>query len=127
MTQSAKNAPFGSLFSDSMAIARFEGGAWSPYRIEPLAPIPIHPAAHVLHYASECFEGFKAYRWADGSIHLFRMDKNLARFRQSAAALALPLPDLAAVAEMVTTLVDRHSLGPRRTSAPLRPRPRRPV
>lgn len=107
MTHSAQHAPFGSLFSDWMAIARFEGGAWSPAEIVPLAPIPMHPAAHVLHYASECFEGFKAYRWADGSIHLFRMNKNLERLRQSAAVLALPDPDLAAVASMVTRLVDR--------------------
>ena len=39
----------------------------------------MHPAAHVLHYASTCFEGFKAYRWADGSINVFRMDKHIER------------------------------------------------
>ena len=55
----------------------------------------MHPAAHVLHYASTCFEGFKAYRWADGSVRVFRMDKHIERLRQSARLLALPVPDAA--------------------------------
>ena len=42
------------------------------------------PAIHGLHYGSTCFEGFKAYRWADGSINVFRMDRHIARMRQSA-------------------------------------------
>ena len=55
----------------------------------PIAPLSMHPAAHVLHYASTCFEGFKAYRWADGSIHVFRMDRHIERMRQSARLLSL--------------------------------------
>ena len=54
------------------------------HEIRPTGPIEIHPAAHVLHYASTCFEGFKAYRWADGSVRVFRMDKHIERLRQSA-------------------------------------------
>ena len=52
--------------------------------IVPTGPIEIHPAAHVLHYASTCFEGFKAYRCADGGVHVFRMDEHIERMRQSA-------------------------------------------
>jgi len=51
-----------------MAVASYQGGRWSPSEIKPVAPIELSPAAHVLHYASTCFEGFKAFRRADGTI-----------------------------------------------------------
>ena len=38
----------------------------------PYGPITLDPAAAVLHYAQEIFEGLKAYRHADGSIWTFR-------------------------------------------------------
>jgi branched-chain amino acid aminotransferase len=43
----------------------------------------------VLHYAQEIFEGLKAYRVADGGIALFRPEANAARFRASAARMAM--------------------------------------
>lgn len=52
--------------------------------------ISLHPGAHVLHYASTCFEGLKAFRHDDGSVHVFRMDANIARLQQSTELLALP-------------------------------------
>jgi branched-chain amino acid aminotransferase len=70
-------------------------------------PIELHPAAHVLHYGSECFEGFKAYRHADGSVHVFRLARHVERMRQSARALILPEPDPAQLASMVNALIDR--------------------
>ena len=51
---------------------------------------PLDPAAAVLHYAQEIFEGLKAYRHADGSIWTFRPEANAARFARSARRLALP-------------------------------------
>jgi branched-chain amino acid aminotransferase len=98
---------FGTVLADQMAIAKFANGRWSDHEIRPTGPIEIHPAAHVLHYASECFEGFKAYRWADGSIHVFRMDKHVERMRQSARLLALPVPDAGQLATMVLATIDR--------------------
>jgi hypothetical protein len=98
---------FGTVLADQMAIATYRNGQWGPHEIRPTGPIEIHPAAHVLHYASECFEGFKAYRWADGSIHVFRMDKHIERMRQSARLLALPVPDAAQLATMILTVIDR--------------------
>jgi len=102
-----QNAPFGSILADVMAIAWYRKGRWEPAEMKAVGPIEIHPAAHVLHYGSECFEGFKAYRWADGSINVFRMDRHIARLRNSARGLVLPEPDAAQVAEMVTAVVDR--------------------
>jgi branched-chain amino acid aminotransferase len=85
-------AAFGSVFTSLMAVADFADGAWGTPELVPVAPIPMHPAAHVLHYASCCFEGLKAYRHPDGAVRLFRMDRNVARMRQSAQLLYLAVP-----------------------------------
>jgi len=90
-----------------MAVATYQGGRWSPSEIKPVAPIELSPAAHVLHYASSCFEGFKAFRRADGSVHVFRMDRHVQRMRQSARQLVLPEPDAAQLAGMVRAVIDR--------------------
>jgi branched-chain amino acid aminotransferase len=90
-----------------MAVTQYQGGKWSPSELKPVAPLQISPAAHVLHYSSTCFEGFKAFRRADGSIHVFRMDRHIQRLRQSARQLVLPEPDAGQVADMVRGLIDR--------------------
>lgn len=91
-----------------MVVAKFRDGKWSQAETRPVGPLDIHPAAHVLHYASTCFEGFKAYRWADGSINVFRMDRHIERMRQSARALVLPEPDAAQLAQMIRVAVDQN-------------------
>jgi branched-chain amino acid aminotransferase len=91
-----------------MAIATYRNGAWSNHDLRPLEPVPLHPAAHVLHYSSTCFEGFKAYRWADGSINVFRMDRHIERLRQSARSLVLPEPDAAQLASMIRATIERN-------------------
>jgi branched-chain amino acid aminotransferase len=90
-----------------MAVAAYQGGRWSSSEIKPVAPIELSPAAHVLHYASSCFEGFKAFRRADGSVHVFRMDRHIQRMQQSARQLVLPEPDAAQLAGMVRAVIDR--------------------
>jgi branched-chain amino acid aminotransferase len=101
-------AQFGTVFCDNLAIARYDDGAWQPAEITPLAPLPMHPAAHVFHYASTCFEGFKAYRWNDGKARIFRLHDHVARMRRSAASLCLPVPDTDLLAGMVTDIVAKH-------------------
>lgn len=65
----------------------------------------LHPAAAVLHYGQEIFEGLKAYRHADNSIWLFRPDRNAARFVASAERMGMaPLPEELFL-ESVTNLV----------------------
>jgi branched-chain amino acid aminotransferase len=90
-----------------MAAATYQEGRWSKSEIKPVAPIELSPAAHVLHYASTCFEGFKAFRRADGSVHVFRMDRHIQRMQQSARQLVLPEPDAAQLADMVRAVIDR--------------------
>ncbi len=90
-----KNPGFGRVFSDHMVTIRYhESKGWHDARIEPRAPIPMDPAAAVLHYAQEVFEGLKAYRTKDGGATMFRPIENARRFQQSAERLAMPsLPE----------------------------------
>ena len=101
-------AQFGTVFCDQMAIARYEDGSWGNASMQPLAPLPMHPASHVLHYASTCFEGFKAYRWSDGKARVFRLHDHVQRMQRSAASMHLPIPDADLLAGMVVDLVREH-------------------
>lgn len=98
---------FGTVFAPFMAICWYRDGVWSEPTIQPLENLTLHPAAHALHYASSIFEGFKAYRWADGSVHIFRLDRHLARMERSAELLCLEFPGQDVVADMVREAVDR--------------------
>ncbi len=82
---------FGTQFTDHMARMTWrEGEGWSDRRIEAYGPLQLDPAAAVLHYAQEIFEGLKAYKHSDGSVWLFRPEANAERFNRSAHRLALP-------------------------------------
>ena len=106
MTSQPQRPAFGTVLTSHMAVATYQGGHWSPSELKPVAPIELSPAAHVLHYASSCFEGFKAFRRrTDGSIHIFRMDRHIQRMRQSARQLVLPEPDAAQLADMVRSVI----------------------
>ena len=86
-----KDPGFGQYFTDHMVdLCWSERGGWHRPRVMPYGPISIQPAAAVLHYAQEVFEGLKAYRHADGSIWTFRPERNAARMQGSARRLALP-------------------------------------
>ena len=90
-----QNPGFGQYFTDHMVdLCWSEKGGWHRPRVQPYGPIPLDPAAAVLHYSQEIFEGLKAYRHADGSVWTFRPDRNAARLQRSARRLALPeLPE----------------------------------
>lgn len=102
-----QNAPFGSILTDKMSVARYRDGAWGRAEIQTTGTMPMHPAMHALHYGSSCFEGFKAYKHADGGVRVFRIDRHIERLRQSARALVLPEPDTVQLSDMVLQLVDR--------------------
>lgn len=99
---------FGTEFCDNIAIVRFENDSWGEASVEPLKPLSLHPAAHVFHYASTCFEGFKAYRWDDGKARIYRLADHVARMQKSAASLRLPVPDAEQLSGMVVDLVTKH-------------------
>ena len=86
-----KSPGFGQHFTDHMVdICWSVRGGWHRPRVQPYGPISLDPAAAVLHYGQEIFEGIKAYRHADGSVHTFRPDQNGRRLQRSARRLALP-------------------------------------
>src|SRR5271156_6713190 len=93
--------------SSDLSAATYRDGRWGAAELKPVGPIELSPAAHVLHYASTCFEGFKAFRHADGSVHTFRMDRHIERMRQSARQLVLPEPGAAQLADMVRSVIER--------------------
>lgn len=87
---------FGTVFTDHMVVIDYDAdkGGWHQAQVMPRGPIPLDPAASVLHYAQEIFEGMKAYRHPDGCIALFRPEANAARFNDSARRMAMPeLPE----------------------------------
>jgi branched-chain amino acid aminotransferase len=99
---------FGTVFTDHMTTIRWaEGRGWHDARLEPYGPLVLDPAAAVLHYGQEIFEGLKAYRQADGSVAAFRPQANAARFNKSAARLAMPELPEAAFVEAIEVLVSR--------------------
>ncbi len=89
------NPGFGKVFTDHMVIARYSAGrGWHDAKVTARAPLPLDPAAAVLHYAQEIFEGLKAYRTAEGGAALFRPEANARRFRLSAERMAMvPFPE----------------------------------
>ncbi len=101
MSSKDSTAAFGSQFTKNMGVCPFENGSWGKAEIVPTAPLSLHPAAHVLHYSSACFEGLKAYRWDDGSTRLFRMDMHVKRMVQSAEKLYLPVPEADTLAQLI--------------------------
>ncbi len=98
---------FGRVFTDHMVtIAWSEGKGWHDAKIGPRGAIALDPAAAVLYYAQEIFEGLKSYRLEDGAMALFRPDANARRFNASAKRLAMPdLPEDVFVAAC-KTLID---------------------
>lgn len=82
---------FGDHFTDHMVVATWTADSgWGDAVVKPYGPFQMDPASAVLHYAQEVFEGMKAYRHADGSVHLFRPEANAERFQASAARMMLP-------------------------------------
>ncbi|MBV7363983.1 branched-chain amino acid aminotransferase [Actinomycetaceae bacterium TAE3-ERU4] len=82
---------FGQDFTEHMTVANWDSeSGWNSLETIPFGPLSLSPAAMVLHYGQEIFEGMKAYRHADGSVWTFRPEFNAARFNASARRLAMP-------------------------------------
>lgn len=97
---------FGTAFTDHMVTIEWtEGKGWHNAQVRKREPFQLDPAAAVLHYAQEIFEGMKAYRGEGDTLTLFRPEQNARRFNASAARMAMPeLPEevfVQAVKELV--------------------------
>ncbi|MFD1629339.1 branched-chain amino acid aminotransferase [Pseudopedobacter beijingensis] len=85
-----ENLSFGKYFSDHMLVADYADGKWQSCEIVPYGNFSLDPATSVLHYGQAIFEGIKAYKFADGTVSIFRPDKNWERFNKSASRLEMP-------------------------------------
>ena len=97
---------FGQHFSDHMFLMEYNPDeGWHSPRIEPYHYLSLSPAAMVLHYGQEAFEGLKAYRCGDGGVRLFRYRKNFERLNASCKRLCMPTMDIDLLSEAVKKLV----------------------
>jgi branched-chain amino acid aminotransferase len=105
-TVAMQDPGFGLVFTDHMVTIQFsQDRGWHDARVSPRGPIPLDPAAGVLHYAQEIFEGMKAYRTPDGGAQLFRPDENAKRFQRSAERMEMPTLPVPVFIEAVERLV----------------------
>jgi len=104
---------FGKYTTDHMFLMDYtKDKGWQNPRIEPYQHLKLDPAAMVLHYNQEVFEGLKAYHLEDGGIGLFRPDKNIDRMNASARRMVMPEidPGLIVKAMKELILLDRQWL-----------------
>ena len=105
--QDESKLTFGTEFTDHMFMMDYsKGKGWHDARILPYGDLKISPAATVLHYAVETFEGMKAYKTPDGSIQFFRPMENFARLNRSNKRMCVPEMDSEFLLKALRTLVD---------------------
>ncbi|KAG5919017.1 hypothetical protein E4U61_001241 [Claviceps capensis] len=92
--------------TDHMITATWRASSgWASPELKPYGPLSLMPTASCLHYATECFEGLKAFRGHDGRLRIFRPDRNCARMRMSAARISLPLFDAPELEKLMLALL----------------------
>jgi len=98
---------FGNYFTDHMFLMNYtEGKGWYDPRIVPYQNISLDPSAMVFHYAQEMFEGLKAYYTADGTIQLFRPQKNIERMNNTGKRMCIPELNPDDVLQAIKAVVD---------------------
>jgi len=93
MASESKGPAFGAQFTPHMLVQYYKDGKWGAAEVVPFGNFSLSPASVVFHYGQEIFEGFKLYQQPDGSVALFRPDKNLERLNNSARRLCMPAVD----------------------------------
>jgi branched-chain amino acid aminotransferase len=84
------NLKFGHIMSDHMLVAEYNNGKWEDVSIVPYGDLTISPSMSALHYGQSIFEGIKGYKFEDGTVSIFRPEKNWERFNKSAFRLQMP-------------------------------------
>jgi branched-chain amino acid aminotransferase len=84
------NLGFGRELAPIMYRAEYREGRWLPGELAPYAPLSIDPAATVLHYAQQAFEGLKAYKVDQAKPALFRPELNYFRLLRSSRRMCIP-------------------------------------
>lgn len=97
---------FGEVFTDHMFLMDYnESEGWHNGRIVPYGPLELDPAALVLHYGQEMFEGLKAYKNPEGKVVLFRPEKNAERTNNTNRRMCMPEVDPELYVEAIKAVV----------------------
>lgn len=95
-----------SICTDHMLTATWnQGTGWSNIELKPYGPLTLMPTASVLNYATECFEGLKAYRGFDGKLRLFRPNCNAERLLVSSKRISLPTFPPGEIVKLITSFI----------------------
>lgn len=81
---------FGVYFADHMYVSEYRDDAWNVGEIVPYGPFMIEPSMCAIHYGQAIFEGLKAFMAVDGSVNIFRPDKNAKRLNHSGSRVCIP-------------------------------------
>ena len=81
---------FNYIKTDFRYISVWKDGKWDNGKLTEDNMLRISEASTALHYGQQCFEGLKAYRTKDGSIQLFRVNRNATRMNDSCRKLLMP-------------------------------------
>lgn len=102
-----ENLGFGNYYTDHMFEMDYTKGiGWHDPKIVPYHQLIMDPASMVLHYGQTTFEGLKAYKGKDGTIRLFRPEKNMERLNTSNERLVIPDLDVDFCVEAIKKLVE---------------------
>lgn len=100
-------------------------GEWSPLRFVTDPFIRLHGMSPALNYGQQCYEGLKAFRSPDGSITVFRPDRNATRLQHSASVVSMPAVPVDTFLEAVRAAVALNAefVPPHETGAAMYIRP----
>ncbi|KAJ8472937.1 hypothetical protein ONZ51_g8189 [Trametes cubensis] len=102
----ATELKFGQVMTDHMMVVSYDPvNGWSTPEIKPYGPLALDPASSCFQYATNVFEGMKAYVGPDGKPRLFRPNKNMDRMAMSAGRVALPPFDTNELLKLIRRLV----------------------
>jgi branched-chain amino acid aminotransferase len=98
---------FGKYFTDHVFKVYYtQQEGWHNPEITPYEPIPMDPAASVLHYGQALFEGMKAFEQENGTKVLFRPEFNWHRMTEGAERLCMQAPPKDLFLEGIQKLVE---------------------
>jgi len=98
---------FGQHMTDHMFVMHYdEETGWHDAVIKKYGDFKLDPAAMVLHYGQEIFEGLKAYHGKNDKVFLFRPTDNLKRMNVSAARMCMAQFPEGIVLQAMKTLID---------------------
>jgi branched-chain amino acid aminotransferase len=110
--------------SDHMLVCDYTDDEWQQAEIIPYGSFILLPTTLVFHYGQTIFEGMKAFRTAEGRVHIFRPDKHYQRLVRTATRMCMPVVPRELFFEGLRTLVDLdQQWAPAREGAALYIRP----